>query len=120
VGVSTQPTSKAADPRRNPSYPQRTHIRERAKWDDVMRSCDTKLSRALTELAAMPDGPARAEAQRLVAQIAGARDQVADMARRLPMEVGHPYDEDRERLEFAVEALERVLARWERRTDQTP
>jgi hypothetical protein len=42
----------------------------------------------------------------------GACDQVADAVRRLPKETGELYEEDRHRLEEAVAALDRVLARW--------
>jgi hypothetical protein len=39
----------------------------------------------------------------------GARDQIADAARRLPGEVGELYEEDRHRLEEAVAALDRLI-----------
>jgi hypothetical protein len=43
----------------------------------------------------------------------GARDQVADAARRLPSETGDLYEEDKHRLEQAVAALDRVLREWD-------
>ena len=43
----------------------------------------------------------------------GARDQVADAARRLPMETGDLYEEDKHRLEAGVAALDRVFQKWE-------
>jgi hypothetical protein len=59
------------------------------------------------------NSPSRAGFERLFAQMLGARDQVADAARRLPMEVGELYEEDKHRLEEAVAALDRVFKRWE-------
>ncbi len=48
----------------------------------------------------------------LLAQMSACRDQIADAARRMPMEVGDMYHEDMERLESAVAALERLFAKW--------
>jgi hypothetical protein len=46
----------------------------------------------------------------------GGRDQIADAVKRLPMEVGDLYEEDRHRLNEAVAALERLFARWDAAT----
>jgi hypothetical protein len=43
----------------------------------------------------------------------GARDQIAEGVRRLPLETGALYDEDHERYKEAVAAFERVYRRWE-------
>jgi hypothetical protein len=43
----------------------------------------------------------------------GARDQFAEAAGRLPREAGELYEEDRERLEIAEEALTRLSKHWE-------
>ena len=43
----------------------------------------------------------------------GARDQVAETVRRLPLETGALYDEDKERYEDALAAFDRVYRRWE-------
>jgi hypothetical protein len=51
---------------------------------------------------------------RLYSQMQGARDQVAEAVRRLPMEVGGLYHEDHERLEQAKAAIERTWRRWEK------
>ena len=106
--VRTQPVS----PLKNPSYPQRIHLSERAHWQEVLRSCETKIAEARRKLDAVKPGPERAERERSHAQMLGARDQVADAVRRLPMETGDLYAEDRHRVEEAVAALERVLSRW--------
>jgi hypothetical protein len=105
--------ARIADPHKSPSYPRRVHVRERAHWQEVLRACEAKVAGPRHDLAAMPEGPRRDAAARLVAQMLGARDQVADAARRLPMEVGHLYEEDHQRLEDAIAALDRVLAKWE-------
>ncbi|MBV8558874.1 MAG: hypothetical protein JO116_25315, partial [Planctomycetaceae bacterium] len=61
----------------------------------------------------LPPGPNRALFERLFFQMEGARDQVADAARRLPGETGDLYEEDRHRLDEAVAALDRVFRRWD-------
>lgn len=93
------------DPRRSPSYPQRAHIRERAHWQSVLNAWDEKIAAARPRVGASPD------ANRIFGQMAGARDQIADAVRRMPMEVGDMYEEDKHRLEEAVAALERLIAR---------
>lgn len=105
----TQPVS----PLKNPSYPQRIHLHERRHWEDVLRSCEQRIAAAKKKLDVVGVGPNRAVFERLYAQLLGARDQVADATRRLPMETGALYDEDRHRVEEAVAALDRVLKRWE-------
>jgi hypothetical protein len=107
--VSTQPVS----PLKNPAYPQRIHLSERPHWQEVLRSCEASIAAATQKLGVIRPGPQRSEFERLHAQMLGARDQVADAVRRLPMETGDLYAEDRHRVEEAVAALKRVLARWE-------
>ncbi len=46
-------------------------------------------------------------------QLQGARDQVAEGVRRLPLEAGELYHEDKERFEQAVAAFDRVWPKWE-------
>jgi hypothetical protein len=125
VSVSkTSPVSEAegappapsvpADPRKNPAYPQRVHIQERAHWQGVLRACEERIAPYLQKLSAIvPNSPDRPRFERLYAQMLGARDQVADAARRLPGEVGDLYKEDRHRLEEAVAALDRVIGKWD-------
>ena len=103
----SEPTAAPTDvnPNRNPSYPQRTHIRERAQWQAVLAEWDAKIAEAQHKLGG------RAETARLSGQMAGARDQIADAVRRMPMEVGEMYAEDKHRLEEAVAALQRLMAK---------
>ena len=102
----SQPTTDT-DPRRSPTYPQRVHIRERAKWQAVLTSWDEKIasSRASSRLSGE-------QAEIVFAQMAGARDQIAEAVKRLPMEVGEMYEEDKHRLEAGVAALERLMAKF--------
>ena len=93
------------DPLRNPSYPQRVHIRERAQWATILSDWDAKIATARAR------GGTGAESAKRSAQMSGARDQIADAAKRLPMEVGEMYAEDRHKLEEAVAALERLIAK---------
>jgi hypothetical protein len=102
------------DPRRNPSYPRRVHIHERAHWQEVLRSCEEKIAPYRQKLKVLsPSSPDRPRFERLFAQLLGSRDQVADAARRLPGEVGEMYEEDHHRLHEGLAALDRVLARWD-------
>lgn len=105
----SEPAILDRNPLRNPSYPARIHTRERPKWEGLLRSWEARIAQAGSELAgAAPDDPRR----RLYAQMLGARDQIADAARRMPTEVGDLYEEDHHRLTEAVAALERLFARW--------
>jgi hypothetical protein len=104
---------QAIDPRKNPSYPQRVHIHERAHWQGVLQQCEERVAAARARWSRESNGPNRAAFERLFAQMVGARDQVAEAVRRLPMETGELYDEDKHRLEEAVAALDRVFQKWE-------
>jgi hypothetical protein len=110
LAVSVPPV---VDPRKNPSYPQRVHVHERARWQGVLLQCDERIAAARAKLGGVARGPNRAALERLFAQMLGACDQVAEAARRLPTETGELYREDRHRLEEAVAALERVCQRFE-------
>jgi hypothetical protein len=116
VAVSV-PESKsqpdAVDPRKNPSYPQRVHVHERAHWQQVLAQCEERIASARPRLSALDSSPKRAAFERLLAQMLGCRDQVADAARRLPMETGDLYEEDKHRLEEAVAALDRIVKKWD-------
>jgi hypothetical protein len=103
----------AIDPRKNPSYPQRVHVHERAHWQGVLRQCEERIAVAHEKLKVIGNSPSRPAFERLFAQMLGARDQVADAARRLPLETGALYEEDKHRLEEAVAALDRVFQKWE-------
>ncbi len=100
------------NPFKNPTYPQRTHVKERAHWQGVLAACEAKVAEAGRVLVASPNHPRRADLERLYAQMLGARDQVADKAKRLPLEAGGLYHEDKEKLEEGVAAMARVEARW--------
>ena len=108
--MATDATSTASktEPVRNPSYPQRVHIQERAKWQAVLKEWEDKIAAAKAGFEATGKGSAF-----LLHQMAGARDQIAVMAGRLPMEVGHVYEEDKHLLEQAVQSLERLFKKWE-------
>jgi hypothetical protein len=96
---------------KNPSYPQRVHIQEKAKWQASVKVCEDQIANARRKLGVL-GGNSRPNLQRLYAQMLGARDQVADAARRLPGETGDLYEEDHHRLEEAMKALERLEKLW--------
>ncbi len=108
--------TQRVNPLKNPSYPQRVHLHERAHWQGVLRQCEERIGKARQKLTVVPPGPNRAIFERLYFQMEGARDQVADAARRLPGETGDLYEEDRHRLEAAVAALDIVFRRWDEQT----
>lgn len=119
----SQPVSKGesnplvkAEPRnplKNPSYPQRVHLHERAHWQEVLKTVEERVGKARQKLDVIGSGPNRAAFEHLYCQMLGARDQVADAAKRMPTETGDLYTEDRHRLEEAVAALDRIFKRWE-------
>jgi hypothetical protein len=101
------------DLRKSPSYPDRVHSREGPQWRAVLKQWEDRIAQAGRQLASMGPGPDREARQRSYFQMLGARDQIAEAAARLPMEVGDMYEEDRHRLEAAVAALGRLFARWD-------
>lgn len=104
--------SQPADPNKSPTYPQRVHARERGQWQTVLKTWEDRIAGARRVLDAPGYRADRPALERMFAQMLGARDQVADAVRRLPMEVGDLYNEDKHRLDQAVAALERLFARW--------
>jgi hypothetical protein len=105
--------ARSSDPRFSPTYPQRAHIRERPQWQALLKEWEERIASAGQTLATLPPGPDRFARERLYFQMLGARDQISESVRRLPMEVGSMYEDDRIRLEEAVAALERLFRRWE-------
>ena len=111
-----RPDASPSNPLKNPSYPQRVpHPRARplAGGPELVRGADRR--RPPEAERPRQRRPDRAAFERLYAQMLGARDQVADAARRLPGETGDLYEEDQHRLEEAVAALDRVLRQWDAR-----
>jgi len=115
-GETPSTTLAPPDPKKNPSYPQRVHVGEKAHWQSVLRDCEARLAQARQRLKVVGNDPKRAGFERIFAQMSGARDQVADAVRRLPQETGDLYEEDRHRVEDAVAAIDRLFARWESQT----
>ncbi len=101
------------DPFHNPAYPARTHFHERAPLEQALQSCEERLAAARQKLLAMGDRGDRELRARTFHQLQGACDQVAEGVRRLPLEAGELYHEDRERFEQAVAAFDRVWRKWE-------
>jgi hypothetical protein len=106
--------ARAADPDHNPTYPRRIHFHERAKLEEALQTCDQRLNSALQKLSVVANHAQEPLFVRLYHQMQGARDQVAEAVRRLPLEVGGLYREDHERFEQAMAALERTWRRWEK------
>jgi exonuclease VII small subunit len=79
----------------------------------VLQKCEERIAMARQKLLVLGNTPNRPAFERLFTQMLGARDQVADAVRRLPMETGELYEEDKQRLEEGVAALDRVFKRWE-------
>jgi hypothetical protein len=106
--------SPQADPNRNPTYPQRIHLDERGQLEQALRSCDQRLGSALQKLNVLANHSEKPRLVRLYHQMQGARDQVAEAVRRLPLEVGGLYHEDRERFQNALDAMDRIGRRWDK------
>jgi CBS-domain-containing membrane protein len=106
--------SRTADPCHNPSYPPRVHFLEAADLEKALRSCDERLNAAYQKLRAIANHAQQPLLVRLYHQLQGARDQIAEAVRRLPLETADLYHEDKERFEQAQEAFERTWAIWEK------
>ena len=100
-------------PFKSPSYPVRNHFHERGELEQQLRSIEQRLQGVRQKLDVMGHHADKAGLERLYFQMLGARDQVAEGVRRLPLETGALYDEDKERYAEAVAAFERVYRRWE-------
>jgi hypothetical protein len=98
----------------NPSYPQRVHLHERARLDEALQKCDERLNSALQKLNVLANHAQKEVLVRLFHQLQGARDQVAEAARRMPLEVGGLYHEDEERFNQAMDAIERIGGAWDK------
>jgi hypothetical protein len=105
-------TSRGTGPFHNPSYPVRDHFSERAKLENALGIAAERVDAARRKLLA-GGGTAAAQAVRLYHQLLGVQDQLAECARRMPLETGALYDEDQERFTQATAALERTWQRWE-------
>lgn len=76
-----QTVPEPVNPLKNPSYPQRVHIHERAKWQASVKVCEDQIAIARRKLGVLGNKPNRPKLERLYAQMLGARDQVAEAAR---------------------------------------
>jgi hypothetical protein len=110
---TAQSAHAAINPAKNPTYPQRTHFGERKELQDKLASLEEKVAAMGKRLASLGTHPQRSSYERLYHQMQGARDQMAECVRRMPLETGTLYDEDRERLASAEAALVRTLERWD-------
>jgi hypothetical protein len=106
-------SSAAANFFRNPSYPQRSHFAERPQLEEALSSWEQKINNLADKLTALANHPGRATYERLFHQMQGARDQMAEAVRRMPLETGALYEEDRERFETAAAALGRLFQSWD-------
>ncbi len=111
-GESTIVRASLPDPKRNPSYPAREHLHEKAHWRSILSNAEAQIAPFSQRLQVVGDDPKRPIYERLHAQMLGARDQIADAVRRLPGETGDLYEEDKHRVEEAVIALDRLAQRW--------
>lgn len=101
------------DPKKNPAYPQRVHLQERAHWLGILKAWEDRIAGVRQKIQVLGVHAERSKFDRIYAQMLGARDQIADAARRLPQETGELYEEDKHRLEEAVASLERLFSRWD-------
>lgn len=99
------------DPRHNPSYPAKIHAYEGPHWQAVAAQARDQVETARAALEGMA-AEARLDKLRMYHQMLGALDQIQDMARRLPGEVGDLYAEDLHKLDQARAALDRLVTRF--------
>jgi hypothetical protein len=111
-GISSD-GSPTVNPFHNPSYPIRTHFPEREKLEASLRDAEERLSAARQKLPTLDNDSRKPRFVRLYHQLMGARDQIADCIRRIPLEAGGLYREDEERFHNATAAFERIWRKWE-------
>jgi hypothetical protein len=114
--VSNPLPAAVADPKKNPSYPQRVHLLEKPHWQSVLQTVESRIAVARQKLNVLGNDSKRPAFERIYAQMLGARDQVADAVKRLPQETGGLYEEDHHRVEEAVAALDRLFQKWDSQT----
>jgi hypothetical protein len=112
-GADLASESQPADPNHNPSYPRRIHFLEITELEETLRACDERINAAFQKLGALGNHAQKPLFTKLYHQLEGTRDQIAESVRRLPLETGGLYQEDRERFQRATEALERIWRRWQ-------
>ena len=105
-----------ADPKQNPSYPQRVHLSEKPHWQSVLQKVEDALVVARQKLNVLGNDAKRPAFEKIYAQMLGSRDQIAQAVKRLPLETGHLYEEDHHRVDNAVEALDRLFQKWDAQT----
>ena len=111
--ANAQSAHPQANPAKSPTYPQRTHFSERKELLDRLAAWDEKIAAMVRKIATLGSHPNRGTYERLYHQMQGVRDQMAECVRRMPLETGSLYDEDRERLTNAEAALARTFQRWD-------
>ena len=119
VSEADSPESKlpvVADPKKNPSYPQRTHLLEKPRWLSILAGVESRLAVPRQKISVLGGDPMKPGLEKLYAQMLGARDQVSDAVKRLPQETGDLYEEDKHRVEAAIAALDRLFQKWESQT----
>jgi hypothetical protein len=92
----------------------RDHFHETAELQGALESCEDRVRSARQKLSSLGDHPKQATLIRLYHQMLGARDQIAESRRRLPLETGGLYREDKERFKQAMAAFDRLWQSWER------
>ncbi|WP_145271576.1 hypothetical protein [Tautonia plasticadhaerens] len=97
---------------KNPSYPQRVHVSQRPELEATLRRWDARIAEARRKLDVLGQSAERPKYDRLYAQMLGARDQLSEAVRRMPMEAGYLFEEDEHKLHEAVAALERLFRKW--------
>jgi hypothetical protein len=105
---------RPSNPFHNPTYPVRDHLLESAELETALQSCDERIRLARQKLKSVENHPTQMIFVRLYHQMLGARDQLALSRRRLPLETGDLYREDKERFDQAVAALDRLGRSWEK------
>ena len=110
---TAQSSQATINPVKNPSYPQRVHFAERQPLEEKLREWDERIAAIGRKLAELGSHPKLEVYECLYHQMQGSLDQMSEAVRRMPLETGTLYDEDRQRLASAEAALSRLFQRWE-------
>ena len=99
---------------RNPTYPKRDHYGDRPRLEQALRLSEERIAKALEQLEGVIEPAGERCCARLYHQLLGIRDQIAESVRRMPVETGELYREDKERFDQAAAALDGVWQQWQK------
>ena len=83
--MTTSDPKPVADPKKNPSYPQRVHLSEKPHWQGVLQSIEARLAAPRQKLSVLGNDPKRAACSSgCLPRCRALSDQIADAVQPPP------------------------------------